>query len=94
MSILDQIVSERRAAIAREGHSAGARIPSARAVPVIPFGAPPFLVCEVKRRSPSRGDIAPGLDAVAQARLYAQAGVRSISVLTERDHFEIGRAHV
>ena len=50
-------------------------------------GAAPLLVCEIKRRSPSRGAIAPGLDAVGQARRYADAGVRAVSVLTEPDHF-------
>ncbi len=45
------------------------------------------LICEIKRRSPSRGDIAPGLDAAAQAGRYADAGVRYLSVLTEEDHF-------
>ena len=45
-------------------------------------------MCEIKRRSPSRGrDLAPGLDAVEQARRYAAAGVRAVSVLTEPDHF-------
>ena len=50
-------------------------------------GAAPLLICEIKRRSPSRGAIAPGLDAVEQARRYAAAGVRAVSVLTEPDHF-------
>ena len=50
-------------------------------------GAQPLLICEIKRRSPSRGAIAPGLDAVGQARTYAAAGVRAVSVLTEPDHF-------
>ena len=50
-------------------------------------GTAPLLICEIKRRSPSRGAIAPGLDAVQQARRYAAAGVRAVSVLTEPDHF-------
>ena len=50
-------------------------------------GTAPLLICEIKRRSPSRGAIAPGLDAVEQARRYAAAGVRAVSVLTEPDHF-------
>ncbi len=87
MNVLDQIVAQRRRRIEQEGHSLGSALPAARALPLIPFGAEPFLVCEVKRRSPSRGDIAPDMDALAQARLYAARGVRSISVLTEEDNF-------
>ncbi|HEV7991338.1 MAG TPA: indole-3-glycerol phosphate synthase TrpC [Gemmatimonadaceae bacterium] len=45
------------------------------------------LIAEVKRRSPSKGAIAPGLDAVSQARAYVSGGAAAISVLTERDHF-------
>ncbi len=87
MSILDTIVAQRRARIARDGHTMGSAIPAARTAPAAAFGAAPFLVCEVKRRSPSRGDILPGADAVAQAGRYAAAGVRNVSVLTEEDNF-------
>src|SRR4051812_17033377 len=48
---------------------------------------PVALITEVKRRSPSKGAIAPGLDAVAQARAYVAGGSSAISVLTEPDHF-------
>jgi indole-3-glycerol phosphate synthase/phosphoribosylanthranilate isomerase len=65
----------------------GVSLPAARRAPLVPFGAPPFLVCEIKRRSPSRGAIADGMDAVEQAREYARRNVRSISVLTEEDSF-------
>ena len=87
MSALDRIVAQRRSRIGKQGHALGASLPAARTLPRVPFGADPFLVCEVKRRSPSRGDIAPDMDALAQARLYAARGVRSISVLTEEDNF-------
>ncbi|NLG65178.1 MAG: indole-3-glycerol-phosphate synthase [Actinobacteria bacterium] len=45
------------------------------------------LIAEVKRRSPSKGDIAPHLDAVTQARAYQNAGADAISVLTEPTRF-------
>jgi indole-3-glycerol phosphate synthase len=45
------------------------------------------LLAEVKRRSPSKGAIAESLDAVAQARAYAEGGAAGVSILTEPDHF-------
>ena len=50
--------------------------------------APMALIAEVKRASPSKGDIAPGLDAVSQARKYAAGGAAGISVLTEPTWFK------
>lgn len=46
------------------------------------------VVAEVKRRSPSRGEIDAGLDPVAQAMRYAAGGADAVSVLTEPDHFQ------
>jgi indole-3-glycerol phosphate synthase len=45
------------------------------------------LLAEVKRRSPSKGAIAEGLDAVSQARAYAEGGAAAVSILTEPAHF-------
>ncbi|HUX22033.1 MAG TPA: bifunctional indole-3-glycerol phosphate synthase/phosphoribosylanthranilate isomerase, partial [Spirochaetia bacterium] len=87
MSIMAEIVRDRRARIAREGVSLGHPLPEHREVPLVPFGRAPFVICEIKRRSPSRGTIASGLDAPEQASLYAGLGARSVSVLTEEDHF-------
>lgn len=49
---------------------------------------PMAVIAEVKRASPSRGDIAPGMDAVAQAMKYARGGAAGISVLTEPTWFK------
>lgn len=45
------------------------------------------MLAEVKRRSPSKGDIAPGLDPVDQARAYRDGGAAAVSILTEPRHF-------
>ena len=89
MSLLEQIAECRRERVRLEGPELGASLPPRRQVPIVPFlgGEQPALICEIKRRSPSRGDIAPGLDAVAQAGRYSDAGIRFLSVLTEEDHF-------
>jgi indole-3-glycerol phosphate synthase/phosphoribosylanthranilate isomerase len=81
------IVARRLERIATEGFTFGHDVPAQRQVPLVPFDRAPFVICEVKRRSPSKGVIAEGLDAVGQARLYVESGVKTISVLTEEDHF-------
>lgn len=46
------------------------------------------VMAEIKRASPSKGDIAPGASAPAQALRYALAGASVISVLTEPTWFK------
>ncbi len=45
------------------------------------------VIAEVKRRSPSKGEINHALAAPEQARAYAAGGAAAISVLTEPAHF-------
>lgn len=46
------------------------------------------IIAEVKRASPSRGDLAAIPDPAHQARLYEQGGASAISVLTEQRRFK------
>ena len=89
--ILNQIVSRRRKDIAAFGYTLGASVPEkrTRAEPV-PFIAEKGVVLEIKRASPSKGDIAPQLDAAQTASHYAAAGTSAISVLTEQHWFKGG----
>ena len=89
--ILTQIVSRRQSDIEKSGYTMGEEIPKerTRAAPIpFPSGAEKGVVLEIKRASPSKGDIAPGLDAGQTALQYAQAGTSAISVLTERHWFK------
>jgi indole-3-glycerol phosphate synthase len=45
------------------------------------------VIAEVKRRSPSRGWLAEGLDAATVAGEYVEGGASAVSVLTDSPHF-------
>jgi len=96
-TILDRIVAQRRLDV----RAAKEAVPFPelqgrvrQAPPAIDFGArlraaaPMALMAEVKRASPSKGDIAPGINAARQAMKYARAGAAAISVLTEPTWFK------
>lgn len=46
------------------------------------------VIAEIKRKSPSRGVLNPGISAADQARAFEQGGAAAISVLTEPNHFD------
>ncbi len=78
----------RKADIERLGLNFGIDIPEKRRVGHTEFLGNAGAILEVKRASPSKGDIAPDLDPVALATTYAEAHAQAVSVLTEGNFFK------
>jgi indole-3-glycerol phosphate synthase len=95
-TILDRIVEHKRgelaAAIARaplaEMQARAETAPTPRDFAAALAGPAVGVIAEVKKASPSKGVLRPGLDPVALARAYAGAGACAISVLTDEKHFQ------
>ena len=93
MSVLDSIIAGVREDLAQR------RLPLAQIHESVssqpkPLDAYSFLrrnpmnvIAEVKRASPSKGDLAPITDPAALATQYQEAGAAAVSVLTERRRF-------
>lgn len=96
-SILDKIVAQRlvdvaeaKALVSEEElrRRIAANSPACDFVSTLRAAAPLSVLAEFKKASPSKGDIAIGLDAAQQALSYALAGACTISVLTEPKWFK------
>lgn len=100
MSILDRIVADKKQMVADAQRRApldqlrariadtawAARGFAARLARPGPGGV--NIIAEVKRASPSKGDIRPDLDAARCAAEYAAGGAAAISVLTDGPYFK------
>jgi len=91
--MLDQILDATRARLeVLRTQASELMAVASTAAPARDFGAalrmPPLsVIAEIKRRSPSRGQLAPDLDPAQQAKRYECGGASAISVLTEPDFF-------
>ncbi len=97
MSFLDKILAEKAREIARAktacSESEIRALASRRTTPFRGFEASlrkdgVRIVAEIKRASPSRGDIQPHLDPAATAAAYEAGGAAALSVLTEPAFFK------
>lgn len=91
--MLDRIVEATRTRVADLRTRWAAVMEKAEAAPPPPSfelaitGSELAVIAEIKRRSPSRGDLSPQLDPSELAKRYASGGAAALSVLTEPEFF-------
>ncbi|GAC1473044.1 MAG: indole-3-glycerol phosphate synthase TrpC [Chloroflexota bacterium] len=81
----EQEVAERERHLSLEGVRDRARNADAPRKP--DFGSGLSLIAEIKRRSPSKGDLVTVLDPVERALAYQRGGAAAISILTDERYF-------
>lgn len=88
VDFLDNIIEKRQNDIKQHGIEMGASVPKERKRPVTPFLPGKGTILEIKKASPSKGDIALTLNVADMVKTYALAGAAAISILTEKNYFK------
>lgn len=92
MNFLEKIIKEKQRLIEKEkksGNFERAVIPPVKSRFKSILERPGVhLIAEIKRASPSKGDLRPDLNIVEVAKIYEQGGVDLVSVLTEEKFFK------
>ena len=94
VTYLDRILEQHRAAAAADHRDLDELIGRATAMPPTRGFLAALagrdrlgVISEIKRRSPSKGELHPGLDPAVMARSYESGGASCLSVLTDEEFF-------
>ncbi|TLD88906.1 bifunctional indole-3-glycerol phosphate synthase/phosphoribosylanthranilate isomerase [Helicobacter sp. MIT 03-1616] len=89
IEILHKITQERAQDITQKGFALGHNVPQSRIHPLIkPKLDSTFFIAEIKRASPSHGDLSKIDEPIKLAQDYLNGGAGAISVLCEERHFK------
>ena len=97
MTILDEILDYKAVELAEArkrlsddelaSHAESCREPLRGFRAALCDGEPPCVIAEIKRRSPSKGEIRADFDPASCAKAYGDAGAAALSVLTDSKYF-------